>query len=143
MRRASSWVSRWLLPGVPARPRNRHRRAAGRCGRGPRSTPLVRRRSTAVIGEPSRRYVDNTPPPFARLVAPAAATAGHPLGHDAAPLRDVRELMRHLPVEHRSRPTWRHVAAELDKVAASADTADVSVALRMALMLEKVECRPA
>jgi hypothetical protein len=42
-----------------------------------------------------------------------------------------------------SRPTWRHVAAELDKAAAGAVTADVSVALRMALMLEKVECRPA
>jgi len=28
-------------------------------------------------------------------------------------LADLRELMRHLPVEHRERPTWRHVAAEL------------------------------
>jgi hypothetical protein len=58
-------------------------------------------------------------------------------------LSDVRELMRHLPMEHRSRPTWRHVATELDKAAAGADTADLSIALRMALMLEKVECRPA
>ncbi len=55
---------------------------------------------------------------------------------------DVRELMRHLPPEHRERPTWRHVAAELDQAAAGADTVDVAVALRLALMLENVECRP-
>jgi hypothetical protein len=30
-------------------------------------------------------------------------------------LADVRELMRHLPPEHRERPTWRHVAAELEQ----------------------------
>ncbi len=58
-------------------------------------------------------------------------------------LSDVRELMRHLPVEHRSKSTWRHVAAELENAAAGADTADVSIALRMVLMLENVECRPA
>jgi len=28
-------------------------------------------------------------------------------------LADVRTLIRHLPAEHRERPTWRHVAAEL------------------------------
>ena len=37
-------------------------------------------------------------------------------------LADVRELMRHLPAEHRERPTWRHVAAELEQAAAGADT---------------------
>jgi hypothetical protein len=26
-------------------------------------------------------------------------------------LADVRELMRHLPPDHRERPTWRHVLA--------------------------------
>jgi hypothetical protein len=31
---------------------------------------------------------------------------------------------------------------ELDKAAAGADTADVSIALRLVLMLEKVEYRP-
>ncbi len=56
-------------------------------------------------------------------------------------LADVRELMRHLPDDRRARPTWRHVAAELDKAAAGADTVDVSIALRMALMIENVECR--
>ncbi len=54
-------------------------------------------------------------------------------------LANVRELMRHLPAEHRGRPTWRHVAAELEKAAAGADTVDV--ALRLVLMLENVECR--
>ena len=57
-------------------------------------------------------------------------------------LADVRTLMRHLPSEHRERPTWRHVAAELEQAAAGADTVDVVVALRLALMLENVECRP-
>ena len=36
---------------------------------------------------------------------------------------------------------WQHVAAELDKAAAGADPADVSVALQIVLMLENVECR--
>ncbi len=57
-------------------------------------------------------------------------------------LGDVRELMRHLPREHRARRTWRHVAAELEQAAAGADTVDVAIALRLALMLENVECRP-
>ena len=56
-------------------------------------------------------------------------------------LADVRELLRHLPEDRRARPTWRHVA-ELDRAAAGADPIDVSIALRMALMLEGVECRP-
>ncbi len=57
-------------------------------------------------------------------------------------LADVRELMRHLPPEHRKLPTWRHVAAALEQAAAGADTVDVAVAVRLALMLENVECRP-
>jgi hypothetical protein len=32
-------------------------------------------------------------------------------------LADVRTLLRHLPAEHRERPTWRHVAAELERAA--------------------------
>jgi hypothetical protein len=56
-------------------------------------------------------------------------------------LADVRELVeKHLPAEHEQRPTWRHVAAELAKAAAGADTADVSIALRLVLALEGVEC---
>ncbi len=56
-------------------------------------------------------------------------------------LADVRKLMRHLPAEHRERPTWRHVAAELEKAAAGADVVDVAVALRLALSLEGVDYR--
>ena len=56
-------------------------------------------------------------------------------------LANVRELIRHLPEDRRARPTWRHVTAELERAAAGADMADVSIALRMALMLEGVECR--
>ena len=38
-------------------------------------------------------------------------------------------------------PTWRHVAAELEKATAGADLIDLAIALRLALMLENVECR--
>ena len=54
-------------------------------------------------------------------------------------LTDVRELLRHLPEDRRA--TWRHVVTQLDQAAAGADAVDVSIALRMALMLEGVECR--
>ena len=57
-------------------------------------------------------------------------------------LADVRApIGKHLPKDRRERSTWRHVAAELDKAAAGGDTADVAIALRLALMLERVECR--
>jgi hypothetical protein len=56
-------------------------------------------------------------------------------------LAGVRALIeKHLPKDRWERPTWRHVAAELDKAAARGDTAD-SIALRVALMLERFECR--
>jgi hypothetical protein len=61
---------------------------------------------------------------------------------DLVTLADVRELLGHLPKETRQKSTWQHVGAELTKAAAGADTADVSVALQMVLMLENVECRP-
>jgi hypothetical protein len=58
-------------------------------------------------------------------------------------LGDVRTLIeKHLPAHFRDKATWRHVAAELDKAAAVGDAADVAVALRIALSLEGVECRP-
>jgi hypothetical protein len=60
-----------------------------------------------------------------------------------ATLADVRFLIRkHLPAHFRDKQTWQHAAAELDKAAAGGDTADLSIALRMALTLEGVECRP-
>jgi len=59
-----------------------------------------------------------------------------------ATLADVRKLLRRLPKDRRQLSTWQHVAAELDKAAAGADPVNVAVALRIVLMLERVECRP-
>ena len=60
-----------------------------------------------------------------------------------ATLADVQALIeKHLPNNRRERRSWRHVAGELDKAAASADTVDVAIALRLALMIEGVECLP-
>jgi hypothetical protein len=57
-------------------------------------------------------------------------------------LADIRELIGHLPKEFRDKSTWRHVQAELAKAVEGADPVDVAVALRLALNLERVECRP-
>jgi hypothetical protein len=56
-------------------------------------------------------------------------------------LADVRELMRHLPAEHRNSRTWRYVAGQLEKAASGGDVAEAAIALRLALILEHVECR--
>jgi hypothetical protein len=54
----------------------------------------------------------------------------------------VRALIeRHLPAHFRGKPAWQHVSAELAKAAAGGDPAEASLALRMALSLEGVECR--
>jgi type II secretory pathway component PulL len=58
-----------------------------------------------------------------------------------ATLADVRELMRHLPEDRRARSTWRYVEQQLAEAAAGADPADATISLRLALMLEGVECR--
>ena len=56
-------------------------------------------------------------------------------------LADVRELIeRHLPC--RDKASWRVVARDLRAAALGADPIEVSVALRVALSLEGVECRP-
>jgi len=81
----------------------------------------------------SRKRADWSRPLPRSLVIPTVMTL--------KTLADVRELMRHLPPEHRERPTWRHVAAELEKAAAGADPVDVAVALRLALSLEGVDYR--
>jgi hypothetical protein len=60
-----------------------------------------------------------------------------------ATLADVRKLMPHLPKERRALSTWQHVAAELDKAASGANVSDVAIVLRLVLMLEHVEYRPA
>jgi hypothetical protein len=56
-----------------------------------------------------------------------------------ATLADVRDFLKHIPKERRQFHTWQHVKSELDKAAAGADPADVSVAVQMVLMLEGVE----
>jgi hypothetical protein len=59
-----------------------------------------------------------------------------------ATLADVLELMRHLPGDRRARPTWRHVAADIEVAAAGGDIEGAAIGLRMVLFLERVECRP-
>ena len=56
-------------------------------------------------------------------------------------LADVRDFLKHIPKERRQFDTWQHVEAELEKAAAGGDATQVSIALRMVLMLESVECR--
>lgn len=50
-------------------------------------------------------------------------------------IADVRKLLRHVPADRRELPTWQHVAKLIDE---GADPLDVSVALRLVLMLEHV-----
>ena len=58
-------------------------------------------------------------------------------------LDDVRELLRQLPEENRSKAAWRYVASQLDKAATGTlGAVDVEIALRLVLMLEGVKCRP-
>jgi hypothetical protein len=57
-------------------------------------------------------------------------------------LADVRKPIGHLLSDHRERKAWQQVAAELDKAAAGADLIDVSVALWLALTIDRVPCRP-
>jgi hypothetical protein len=56
-------------------------------------------------------------------------------------LEDVRVLMRHLPDANVQQPDWQHVAVELDRAAARPDTADVSIALCLALSIDGGEYR--
>ena len=56
-------------------------------------------------------------------------------------LADARALMSHLPDAHAQRPMWKHVASELAKAAAGGDPLEASIALRLALMIEGIECR--
>jgi hypothetical protein len=61
---------------------------------------------------------------------------------DLVTLADVRALLGHLPKTTRGKSTWQHVAVELDKAAAGAGPADVSVALQVVLQLEHAEYHP-
>jgi hypothetical protein len=58
---------------------------------------------------------------------------------DLHTLADVRTLIGHLPKATRAKDTWQSVERALKKAASSTDTAQVSIALQMVLMLEGVE----
>jgi hypothetical protein len=58
-------------------------------------------------------------------------------------LADVRRLVEYrLPAAYREKPSWQHVAKELEKAARSGNAVEVSAALSMVLAMEGVECRP-
>lgn len=58
-------------------------------------------------------------------------------------LADVRELVeKHLPADYRKKDTWRHVAAQLTEAASGGSVMNASIALRLALMLDGVQCQP-
>jgi hypothetical protein len=53
----------------------------------------------------------------------------------------VRVLVDQLPEDRRQKSTWRHIAAQLEQAAAGVDVVDLGIALRLALLLEGLECR--
>jgi hypothetical protein len=53
----------------------------------------------------------------------------------------IRVLAEHLPEDRRQKSTWRHIAAQLEQAAAGVDVVDLGIALRLALLLEGLECR--
>jgi hypothetical protein len=56
---------------------------------------------------------------------------------------DVRDLIvKRRPEESRQKSTWQYVAGLALDAANGADGADLSVALRMVLSLEGIQCRP-
>ena len=61
-----------------------------------------------------------------------------------ATLDDVRALVqKHLPVSYRKKPTWRRVESITTAAARGELPAEeVTVALRMVLQLEGIQCRP-
>jgi hypothetical protein len=56
-------------------------------------------------------------------------------------LADVRVLIQHLPEDWREKTTWQHITVQLEQAAAGIDVVDLGIALRLALMLEGLECR--
>jgi len=53
-------------------------------------------------------------------------------------------LLRHVPKERRALHTWRYVADQLEAAArGDVEAVHVSVALRMTLSMEHVQCLPA
>ena len=78
-----------------------------------------------------------------RLVTTIATAARHPETHDAQNARRRAHLARASAKGYRAKDTWRHVAKTLDQAARGGDPLDVSVALRMVLLLEGISCRAA
>ena len=59
-----------------------------------------------------------------------------------ATVGDVRELIvKRLPEESRQKSTWQYVAGLALDAANGGDGADLSIGLRMVLMLEGIACR--
>ena len=57
-------------------------------------------------------------------------------------LADVRELIKHLPKDHRAKSTWQHVEKQLNAAAlGEVDMIDVAVPLQLVLSMEGVEWR--
>ena len=54
-------------------------------------------------------------------------------------LGDVRDFLKHIPKERREFDTWQTVTRRLEAAAAGSSVDDVSIALQMALQLERVE----
>jgi hypothetical protein len=57
-------------------------------------------------------------------------------------LADVGELMKDLPDQCQERGAWQHAAPCVARAALRAARRMHSIALRLVLMLESVECRP-
>ncbi len=56
-------------------------------------------------------------------------------------LADVRVLIQHSPEDRREKPIWQHITSQVKQAAASGEVVDLGIALRLALMLEGLECR--
>ncbi len=70
----------------------------------------ARRRQSEAHPAMSSKRADSSRPLPRPLVIPAVMTL-RPTVMTLRTLADVRALLRHLPPEHRERPTWRHVRA--------------------------------
>jgi hypothetical protein len=82
----------------------------------------------------NRPHLDWSRPLLRTLIIPKVMTL--------ATLPDVQTLMRHLPEAHRHRPTWRHVAKQLEEAATGGDPKGIGTALVLVLTLEGIEWHP-
>jgi hypothetical protein len=57
-------------------------------------------------------------------------------------LMDVRKLIGRLPADRKGFVTWQYVKEQLNHAARGADPIDVCIAVRMVLMMERIDCRP-